>query len=98
MKYIITPFKKIFDFTGKSSINEFWIFYLFMFITAFLSAILSGITRIEYLDEIWTYVILLPVGISLGFRRLNDVGINKFLFLIPMVNLILAALPKDNTK
>jgi|SRR5690554_3429767 len=98
MKYIITPFKKIFDFTGKSSIKEFWIFYLFMFLSGFFSGILSGITGIEYLGKIWLYVILLPVFISLGFRRLNDVGINKFLFLIPLVNLILASLPKDNAK
>lgn len=98
MKYIITPFKRIFNFTGKSSIKEFWIFQLFAFISAFVFAILSKITRIEYLDEIWLYAILLPVTISLGFRRLNDAGINKFLFLIPMVNLILASLPKDNAK
>ncbi len=98
MRYIITPFKKILDFTGKSSIKEFWIFYLFMFISSFFSGILSGITGIEYLGKIWTYVILLPVGISLGFRRLNDAGINKFLFLIPMVNLILASLPKHDAK
>jgi uncharacterized membrane protein YhaH (DUF805 family) len=30
---------------------------------------------------------------AIGFRRLNDAGINKFLFLIPFVGLILAVYP-----
>jgi uncharacterized membrane protein YhaH (DUF805 family) len=31
--------------------------------------------------------------ITLGFRRLNDAKFSKWLFLIPVVNLILAAFP-----
>jgi uncharacterized membrane protein YhaH (DUF805 family) len=34
--------------------------------------------------------------ITLGFRRLNDAGYNKWLFLIPIAGVLLATTPQDN--
>ena len=93
MKYFITPFKKVFDFNGKSTIKEFWYFVLINIAIHFLLGLLESSINIEYIGEIFRIIVLLPF-ISLGFRRLNEVGINKFLFLIPFVNFILASLSK----
>lgn len=31
MHYIIIPFVKLLDFNGKSTVNEFWIFTVFVY-------------------------------------------------------------------
>lgn len=96
MKYFITPFKKVFDFNGKSTIKEFWYFVLINVVIHFIIGLIESLINVEYIGEIVRIIVLLPF-ISLGFRRLNEVGINKFLFLIPFVNFILASLsPKQN--
>ena len=95
MKYLIDPFKKMLDFNGKSSLKEFWIFYIIFIILSIISGIISGITKLEEIKTIFSLIMLLPF-LSLGFRRLNDAGYNKWLFLIPFVNLILASFNKKN--
>lgn len=91
MKYIIDPFKNLFNFTGKTSIKEFWIFQLFLLLLAFPLGIVESILKIDNIG----LVVLIILSIGIGFRRLNDVGINKFLYLIPFVNLVLASLPAN---
>lgn len=102
MKYLTTPFKKCFDFTGKSSVKEFWFFFIISLLISFFIGGLIGVLKkysynIEYLRNVYLFITILPFY-SLGFRRLNDAGVNKFLFLIPMVNLILAGLPSDSNE
>jgi uncharacterized membrane protein YhaH (DUF805 family) len=94
MKYLIEPFKKILDFSGKSTIKEFWFFFLFSFLLSVIFGIISAIFNFEELKTIFRLVMVLPF-ISIGFRRLNDAGFNKWLFLIPFVNLILAGINKN---
>ena len=96
MKYYIKPFKKMLDFTGKSTNKEFWLFFLFHVIISGIIGFLRGLTGIEYLNEIYFICTLLPF-IALGFRRLNDAGYNKWLFLIPFLNIVLACLPKKES-
>ena len=92
MNYLIDPFKKMFDFSGKSNRKEFWLFYLlllFIFIViAFLSKIIDN-----YIITYGLRILVLIPFYAIGFRRLNDASITKWLFLIPIVNLILAAMP-----
>lgn len=98
MHYIINPFKKIFDFSEKSNISEFWIFELVIFLMFFGYGIVQRILGIpEYISNILAIVLILPT-VSLGFRRLNDAGINRWLFLIPIVNIILVSLPGKDDK
>jgi uncharacterized membrane protein YhaH (DUF805 family) len=93
MKYYFLAYKRIFDFQGKSSIKEFWVFTLINFIVYFLIGILEGILEVDYIGTIASFITIVPF-ISLGFRRLNDAGINKWLFFIPIVNLVLASLKR----
>ncbi|SDX52635.1 DUF805 domain-containing protein [Aequorivita viscosa] len=97
LNYYIKPFKYIFDFNGKSSLKEFWLFFLINIIVSIFIGIIRGLTGYHTLREIFLIITLLPF-IALGFRRLNDAGITKWLFLIPFVNLVLACFPKKKER
>lgn len=89
-----TTFTRLTDFNGVSSIKEFWTVYLTISIGfGFLSALCRFFLGVrEPLTSIF-YVTSFALTVALGFRRMNDAGFNKWLFLIPLVNLILALFP-----
>lgn len=97
MNYYTLAFKKMFDFKGRATINEFWYFFL----TNILLFMVLGFLRRPLdlplvLGDILRVVLIIPT-LALGFRRLNDAGFNRWLFLIPMINLLLAGFPsKEN--
>jgi uncharacterized membrane protein YhaH (DUF805 family) len=94
MKYYIDPFKKVFDFNGKSTKKEFWMFFLWQIVAMTVFGVIQGLTGIEYIGKAYLIASLLPF-MSLGFRRLNEGGFNKLLFLIPFVNIILASVDRN---
>ncbi|SHH48498.1 DUF805 domain-containing protein [Wenyingzhuangia marina] len=92
-KYYLVPFKKMFDFKGTSTLNEFWVFYginLLIYVAIVFLRKPLGIPM--YTNKVFLGMVAIP-HIAIGFRRLRDAGINSWLFLIPSVNLILAGLP-----
>ncbi|WOC40387.1 DUF805 domain-containing protein [Polaribacter sp. HL-MS24] len=95
MKYYLLAFKRAFDFKGKSSQKEFWVFFLLDCLIYILIGFFEGAT--SYIDLsnnimiIYSILTFIPF-ISLGFRRLNDAGYNKLLFLIPIANLFFASM------
>jgi uncharacterized membrane protein YhaH (DUF805 family) len=96
MKYIIQPFSKIFNISEKATLKEFWIFFLFY---VFLISPIIGFSRgLDFFGDnialVLRIIFLIPF-ITLGIRRLNETKFNKWLFLIPIVNLILAAFPSE---
>lgn len=96
MKYYFLAFKRIFDFNGKSTLSEFWYFVLIHLILSIILGFIGSYLKIPDLGRYYRYLIIIPL-ISLGFRRLDDAGQIKWLFLIPFVNLILAGLPSKET-
>lgn len=56
-------FTKYVDFQGRASKSEFWFFYLWSIIFAFIPIV----------NIIWAFGALIP-GIALGVRRLHDIG------------------------
>ena len=95
MKYFIEALKRWNDFSGKTDLKSFWVFFLIFTVLAFPIGFIRSLIGFEYLFTIYSTIMLIPFAAA-GFRRLNDAGINKFLFLIPFVNLILAAFPTKN--
>jgi len=93
MKYFIKAIRKWNDFSGRTDLKSFWIFFLIFTLSAIPVSIIKSLTGIQYLFSIYSTIMLVPY-VAIGFRRLNDAGINKWLFLIPFVNLILATFPK----
>lgn len=97
MNYIIDPFRNMFKFSGKSSVREFWYFYGFVWLGYFVLNIVGNRIGPEWLKYALLGVTFLPM-LALGFRRLQDAGINRWYFLIPGANIYLAAMPKEEVK
>jgi|TARA_B110000261_G_C13068325_1_gene351087 uncharacterized membrane protein YhaH (DUF805 family) len=96
MKYIITPFKKMFNIKDKANIKEFWTYFTFLiFLISPLIGFIDGLSVIHKNYIIAFNIFFLIQFTTLGFRRLNETKFNKWLFLIPIVNLILAAFPPE---
>jgi uncharacterized membrane protein YhaH (DUF805 family) len=94
MKYITQPFKKIFNIKDKANLKEFWVYFTFLlFLVSPLIGFIDGLGIINKNFIVAFNVFFLIQFTTLGIRRLNDTKFNKWLFLIPIVNLILASFP-----
>jgi len=97
MKYITTPFKKIFNINEKANIKEFWTYFTFLiFLVSPLIGFIKGLSVINKNYIVLFNVFFIIQFTTLGFRRLNETKFSKWLFLIPIVNLILAAFPAND--
>jgi uncharacterized membrane protein YhaH (DUF805 family) len=98
MKYYILAIKRIFDFKGESTIKEFWYFFLFNIIISLLLIFLcKKIIKNDLISEIHKWFSLIPLY-SVGFRRIRNTGLSPWLFLIPVINIILAGFPEKEVK
>jgi uncharacterized membrane protein YhaH (DUF805 family) len=94
MKYYILGFKKILNFRSEATLNEFWMFFVFnIFVNVIFTIICKKLNFHEYVYQVYRIASVLAF-ISLGFRRLKNAGYPGWLFLIPIVNLILASMPE----
>ena len=95
MKYFVKAIKKWNDFSGRTDVKSFWIFFLIFSLTGIPVGFLRSAFDIPHLNTVYFTIMLIPFAAA-GFRRLNDAGIQRWLFLIPFVNLILATLPSKS--
>lgn len=84
MKYYIKGLKNYATFSGRARRSEFWYFLLFNLIIAFVFGFVS-----PQLANLYILAILVP-SIAVGVRRMHDVGLNGWIILIPIYNLIIA--------
>jgi len=91
--------KKYVCFEGRAGREEFWYFFLANFIANVILSIVGGLIRFPYLTGLYGLAVLLP-GLSVGARRLHDIGKSGWLQLIaiipvvgPIILLILFAKP-----
>lgn len=96
MNYFKEALIKWNDFNGKADIKSFWTFFLIFTLLGIPIGFIQSLIDFDYLNMVYLVIMLIPF-LAIGFRRLNDAGINKFLFLIPFVNLILAVFPSKGT-
>lgn len=96
MNWYLIVLKKYAVFSGRARRKEYWMFFLFNIIIAFILGFIEGITGINsgsdesILANIYSFAILIP-SIAVGIRRMHDVGKSGWFLLIPIYNLILAA-------
>lgn len=100
MKYLIVGVKRIFDFKGRSSRTEYWLYLLSMLICLFptLPLILLSNEDFGVLSKISTWIILVYYllwlitftisYISISVRRLHDSGRSGWWILLDYVPLI----------
>lgn len=95
MNWYLEVLKKYAVFNGRARRKEYWMFFLFNLIIAFVLGLIEGIANINptsddsILASIYQLAILIP-SIAVGVRRMHDVGKSGWFLLIPIYNLILA--------
>lgn len=97
LETFIGSLKKYVVFTGRASRREFVNFLLWNLILSFAAGFIEGLLFPEYLlvtgqsmlGNILTIALLLP-QISVGIRRMHDVGKSGWYSLIPIYSLVLA--------
>lgn len=80
---IKTCFNKYATFQGRASRSEYWYWCLFYF----LIFILTEVPYIEYLALIAALLVVIP-SISVGVRRLHDIGKSGWWYLVAFIPLI----------
>jgi len=102
---IADGFKRWRDYSGRSSRSQFWWFYLFVFISPFITALISivftmvfaslGLQGLSRLSIIFfgLYILNIPVFIAAGIRRMHDVGKSGWFILVPFYNFYLFVQP-----
>lgn len=95
MKYYFEVIKKYAVFSGRARRSEFWYFTLF---STIISLVLNEITLQFFpatdLDGIYTLLIILP-SMAVGVRRMHDVGLSGWYYIIPFYSLFIACQPSD---
>jgi uncharacterized membrane protein YhaH (DUF805 family) len=95
MNWYLRVLKKYGVFKGRARRKEYWMFFLFNFIIAFILGFIEGLTGINpnsqssILGDIYQLLVLVPT-LAVGVRRMHDVGKSGWFLLIPIYNLILA--------
>lgn len=91
MNYYLSVLKKYATFNGRARRSEYWYFFLFNGVIAFVLGFLEGLISIgtPILSSIYSLAVLIP-GIAVAIRRMHDVGKSGWFVLIPIYNLILA--------
>ncbi len=80
------------DFTGRARRKEYWMFFLFNIIFAAIAVILDNILGIAKLGIGPIYILyilaMLIPSLSVGVRRLHDVGKSGWMLLIAFIPII----------
>ena len=101
MNYYLKVLKNYAVFTGRARRKEYWMFVLFNTIIAALLGFVEGASGIasnseeSILGTIYSLAVLIP-SISVGVRRMHDVGKSGWYILIPIYNFILACTDGDS--
>ncbi len=87
MKYYYLAFRDFFKKNQNISENYFWAYFGINFLVIIALTILSrSLFSSDLPADIYKYISVI-VTINLGMKRLQTIGLNKYLFLIPIANL-----------
>jgi uncharacterized membrane protein YhaH (DUF805 family) len=95
---MLAAFKRYFDFQGRSSRSEYWLFYLFTLLVAIGlaigNAVVLGVTGSQALNVMFAiafvlfYLAVLIPSLAVSFRRLHDTGRSAWWLLIAFLPFI----------
>jgi uncharacterized membrane protein YhaH (DUF805 family) len=89
MNYYLNCLINYFAFKGRARRSEYWFFTVFNFLFSTIFTLIGMLNDIIYLGLIYNVAMLLP-SLSVGVRRMHDVGKSGWYLLVPFYNLILA--------
>jgi len=94
MKWYLMVLNRYFDFNGRSSRTEYWMFVLINFFFTFLLFLLDYViitsnNGLEFppFSTFYSLIMFIP-SISVGVRRLHDVGKSGWMMFLPLIPLI----------
>jgi uncharacterized membrane protein YhaH (DUF805 family) len=92
MSWYLLVLKKYAVFSGRARRMEYWMFFLFNFIIAFVLGFIEGLAGGPgVLGGLYSLAVLLP-GLGVSVRRLHDTGRSGwwlFIGLIPLIGAII---------
>lgn len=91
MEWMLMPYKRYAQFSGRSRRKEYWMFALFVTIVyIILATLMMTVSTIFYFVYIIFMLGSIVPGIACAVRRMHDVDKSGWFALIPIYNLILA--------
>jgi uncharacterized membrane protein YhaH (DUF805 family) len=94
MEWMLLPYKRYADFSGRSRRKEYWMFFLLCMIVNVVTNILAGIGGIAAMAgaviSIGFFLGSIVPAIAVAVRRAHDTDKSGWFMLIPIYNLILA--------
>ena len=88
MNWYIEVIKKYAVFSGRARRKEYWMFFLFNLIIAFVLGFIEGLAGGSgIIGSLYKFAVLIP-GIAVGVRRMHDTDRSGWWLLLPIVNLV----------
>jgi uncharacterized membrane protein YhaH (DUF805 family) len=88
MNWYITVLKNYAVFGGRARRKEYWMFFLFNMIIAFVIGFIEGLAGgAGTIGIIYTLAVLIP-SIAVGVRRMHDSDRSGWWLLLPIVNMV----------
>ncbi|ANP48711.1 uncharacterized membrane protein YhaH (DUF805 family) [Streptomyces griseochromogenes] len=87
MSWFIEALKKYAVFSGRARRKEYWLFFLFAYITYIVFAGIGAAAHAVYLVAIPALAFLLP-GLAVTVRRLHDTGRSGWMILLGLIPLV----------
>ena len=75
------------NFNGRASRQEYWMFFLFNIIFAFVAGFVDAFLGLGFLYLLYVLAVFIP-GLAVGVRRLHDVNKSGWWFLISLIPII----------
>jgi uncharacterized membrane protein YhaH (DUF805 family) len=85
MNLMFQPLRKYVEFDGRARRAEYWLFFLFNFVLGIVCGIIGGEDSV--LPLLVMIGLLLP-NIALGVRRLHDINLSGWFYLIAIIPII----------
>ena len=98
MEWMLMPLQRYADFQGRSRRMEYWMFFLFTFVTSLILGVIDGLLGLQgasgygVLGGLFSLATIIP-SIAVGVRRMHDTDHSGWWLLLPLVNLIFAVTP-----
>ena len=87
MEHFIDALKRYADFSGRADRTQYWMFVLFYIIIYVILAVIDSALGTILLGLIFSLALLIP-SISIGARRLHDIGRSGWWQLIALIPIL----------
>lgn len=92
MNWYVKTLKQYADFTGRAGKKEYWMFFIFHMLFAYVPIILGAALdspALMFTTVVYVFATLVP-SIAVSVRRMHDVGKSGWYALIPYYNFYLS--------